>query len=108
MRVLAVQAVEQAEEALGQQALRRDVEQVELAAQQALLGLARRWRSPAMELRKAAAHAGLQQRVDLVLHQRDQRRDDDADARRAAGPESGSTATCRRRSASAPGRRRRR
>ena len=39
------------------------------------------------------------QRVDLVLHQRDQRRDDHAGALRGPAPGPGSTATCRRRSA---------
>ncbi len=47
-------------------------------------------------------------RVDLILHQRDQRRDDHAGAGPAPARASDSTATCRRRSASAPARRRRR
>jgi hypothetical protein len=90
----------------GEQALRRDVEQVEFAAQQRALDRPRAFEVE-RGIEEGRAHAGLQQRVDLVLHQRDQRRDDDADAFGAAAPESGSTATCRRRSASAPARRRR-
>ena len=41
--------------------------------------------------------------VDLVLHQRDQRRDHQRQARRAPRPATGSTGSCRRRSASRTG-----
>ena len=44
-------------------------------------------------------HAVADERVHLVLHQRDQRRDDDRERRRGSAPAPGSTATCRRRSA---------
>ncbi len=73
-------ALEQAEKALGQQAFGRDVEQIQLARQQAPLH--RRAPRPQSErgVEEGGAHAELQQRIDLVLHQRDQRRDDDADA----------------------------
>ena len=57
-------------------------------------------------------HAGLLERADLVVHQRDQRADHHAPrrARRdgARSPAPGSTGSCRRRWASAPARRRRR
>jgi hypothetical protein len=49
-----VQAVEQVQEALGQQPLRRDVEQVELAGQQRALDRARTSSAVSVELRKAA------------------------------------------------------
>ena len=59
-----------------------------------------------VELRNPARTPSAAQRVHLVLHQRDQRRDDHAGARAGPARVSGSTATCRRRSASAPARRR--
>ena len=90
-----------------QQAFRRDIEQVEIAAQQTLVRSRRRRRQSSVELRKAAVTPSLAQGVHLVLHQRDQRRDDDADAGPQQRGQSGSTATCRRRSASAPARRHR-
>ena len=100
-------AIEQRQEARRQQALGRDVEQVELAGQQFALDPGRGF---AVEggIEEFGAHAQLAQRLDLVLHQRDQRRDHDAARPRAAAPGSGSTATCRRRWASAPAHRRRR
>jgi hypothetical protein len=63
----------------GQQALGRDVEQVELTVEQrrSVAPLRARIERGVEERR---AHAELAQRVDLVLHQRDQRRDDDAGA----------------------------
>ena len=103
-----VDALEQLEAARRQQPLGRDVEQVELAGAQRALDVRALRRASSVELRNAARTPSCVQRRDLVLHQRDQRRDHDADARRAAAPGSGSTATCRRRSASAPARRRRR
>ena len=86
----------------------REVEQVELAARGTPPRPPGARRGPGVELRNPARTPSARQRVDLVLHQRDQRRDDDADAVAHAAPGSGSTATCRRRSASAPARRRRR
>jgi len=72
------EAVEQGEETLAQQALGRDINQVEFALQQ-----------PAFDggggcliergIEEGGAHAGLQQRIDLILHQCDQRRDHHAD-----------------------------
>ena len=70
-------ALQQRQEARRQQALRRDVEQVELAVGE------QRARPPARVagiergVEERRAHAELPQRLDLVLHQRDQRRDDD-------------------------------
>ena len=91
----------------GQQALGGDVEQVELAGEQLRVRPARRSPPSRRGVEERGAHAELAQRLDLVLHQRDQRRDHDARCPRAAGRATGSTATCRRRWASAPGRRRR-
>jgi hypothetical protein len=72
-------AIEQGQEALGQQSLGGDVEQVEFIGQQRPFHpalLVRRQR----RVEKGRAHAELAQRVDLILHQRDQRRDDDGGA----------------------------
>ena len=89
------------------QALGRQVEQVQLAGEERRLD-----QPPRVEVlrrvEEAGPHAERAQRVDLVLHQRDQRRDRPPRRRRGPAPGSGSTATCRRRSASAPARRRRR
>ena len=49
-------------------------------------------------------HARLLQGRDLVGHQRDQRRDDEAEAAAAPATGSGSTGSCRRRSAAPPAR----
>ena len=100
------QPVEPVEEAVGEQPLGRDVEQVDLArgglpADPALL------RGREAGVQELGADAELAQRGHLVLHQRDQRADDDRRCRRAAGPGAGSTATCRCRSASPRARRRR-
>jgi hypothetical protein len=75
-----VREVHQGEKALGQQALGRDVDQVEFVLAQPPLDF-RRGGEILRGIEEGGAHAGLQQRVDLVLHQRDQRRDHDADAR---------------------------
>jgi hypothetical protein len=71
--------VEQVEAALRHQALGRHVDQVDFAgahqafdAQRFLEGLGR--------IQEGRAHADFFQRIDLVLHQRDQRRDDHAHA----------------------------
>ena len=75
-----VQAFQQVEETPGQQALGRDIDEVALAGEQvaldgvALLGRLRR-------IEKGRLDAGLEQRRDLVLHQRDQRRNDNAGTR---------------------------
>ena len=61
------------------QPLRRDVEQPPLAAVQSGQARARlRPRQAGVEIRRG--HAGRLELVDLVLHQRDQRRDDDGQA----------------------------
>jgi len=66
-------AAQQLEEARRQQALGRDVQQVEPAAREVALGLRRRLRvERGVEHRRF--HPGLEERRDLVLHQRDQRR----------------------------------
>ena len=62
-----------------EQALGREVQQLQLAVAQSgddfrLLG------APQRRIQERRSDAGLAQRADLVLHQRDQRRDDDADA----------------------------
>ena len=93
-----VPAVEQPQRRLDPQPLGREVEQVELAREEGRLDPA-----PLVEVLRGVeepgAHAERRQRVDLVLHQRDERGDDDADALAHERAGSGSTATCRRRSA---------
>ena len=78
------QAVQALEEAVGHERLGGDVQQVELAGVQGAQHAARLVR---LERRVVGggADAGRPQRVDLVLHQRDERRDDDA----GAGPDHG-------------------
>ncbi len=68
------------EKAVGHEPLGRHVEQVELAAVQAREHAPRRG---GVERRvvEGGPHARCQQGVDLVLHERDERRDDDAHAR---------------------------
>jgi hypothetical protein len=79
-----VERVEHGQRAFEQQALGGDVDEVEVAAEDGLLDLLR---FPPVERRveDGGLDAELGQRVDLVLHQRDQRRDDDG----AAGAEQG-------------------
>ena len=93
---------EQGKAARRQQSFRRDIEQVEIAGQQPPLdfgGLVERQR----RVQHRRVDAGLEQPRDLVAHQRDQRRDHDAAAFAQQATAIDSTATCRRRSASAPG-----
>ena len=66
-------AFEQIEEARRQQPLRRHVEQVQRAGEQLLLDLALRVGGQA-GVEVGRCHARLAQGVDLILHQRDQRR----------------------------------
>ena len=72
-------AVEQPQRGFGPQPLRRQVEQVELAVHERVLdpaplvGVLRR-------VEESRPHAEHGQRVDLILHERDQRRDDHAGA----------------------------
>ncbi len=73
-------AIEQRQEALRQQALRRDIEQVEVASQQSAFHLGGGLRVQ-RRIQEGRAHAQLVQRLDLVLHQGDQWRDDDGRAR---------------------------
>ncbi|CFE02616.1 Uncharacterised protein [Bordetella pertussis] len=64
-------ALEQLQAAVGQQALRRHVEQVQLAGQECLLDLARH--APILGgIEKRGPHPQFGQGVDLVLHQGDQ------------------------------------
>ena len=72
-----VDAVEQGQEAPGQQALGRDVQQVELAGEQLPFDVGSGVCIESEELRKAARTPSWSQRFDLVLHQRDQRRHHD-------------------------------
>jgi len=81
---LFVKLVEQTEEALGEQALRGDVKQVEAAGHHGPLGVHRGGEVQA-GIEIGGFDAGLEQGVHLVLHQGDQGRDDDG----AAGPEQG-------------------
>ena len=67
--------------AVGQQPLRRDVQQVELLLDQVARDAARLGRIE-IRMQRAGRHAELAQRRDLVVHQRDQRRDH----HRGAGP----------------------
>jgi hypothetical protein len=62
-----------------QQALRRDVEQVQVTVPAVVLDAVPA-RPGQRGVQEGGAHAELAQRVDLVLHQRDQRRHDDAAA----------------------------
>ena len=72
-----VRAIEQLEAARRQQPLGRDVQQIELARREGALDRARSARR-SVELSAAARTPASRQRRHLVLHQRDQRRDDDA------------------------------
>ena len=72
--------VEELEAACGHEALGRDVQQVEFARQQRLLNCSRGARRK-RGVEEGRAHAELRERRHLVLHQRDQRRHDDARAR---------------------------
>jgi hypothetical protein len=71
--------LQQCEAALGQEPLRRHVNEVELAFLHTALD-GRGLGAAQCGIEKRGAHPQLGQRVDLVLHQRDQRRDHDADA----------------------------
>jgi len=73
------QALQLREEARHQQPLRRDVQQIVLAGGEAALDRSRRF-GRQRRIQERRADAGLAQRRHLVLHQRDQRRDDDAGA----------------------------
>ena len=72
-------AFEQIEQARREQAFGRDVEQVELAGHELAFD-AQRGLGIERGIEAGRAHAGLCEGVDLVLHQRDQRRDHDAGA----------------------------
>ncbi|CUJ50421.1 Uncharacterised protein [Achromobacter sp. 2789STDY5608628] len=66
-----VAAFQQLQAAVGQQALGRHVQQVQLAGQESLLDVA--GHAPFLRrVEEGGAHAEFGQRVDLVLHQRDQ------------------------------------
>jgi len=72
-------ALEQTEEARCRKALRRDVEQVEPACEQFALDFCRRFRAE-RRVEAGRSHARFAQRRHLVVHQRDQGRDDDSAA----------------------------
>ena len=91
---------EQAAETPRSRALRRDVKQVELAGAEARRSSPRARASA--EVSEAARMPIASRRADLVVHQRDQRRDHQRRSRRAPAPAAGSSATCPRRSASPP------
>jgi hypothetical protein len=69
-------AREHAPEAVQRRALGRDVEELELAAQEARDRLALRG-GVLLAVQRRDARAARRERADLVAHQRDQRRDDD-------------------------------
>ena len=72
-------AVQQLQAAVGQEAFGRDIQQVELAIQERLLHVA--GHAPFLRrIQERRAHAQFRQGVDLVLHQRDQGRHDNARA----------------------------
>ncbi len=96
---------QQLEHARHRQALGRDVEQVEFAGLQGALRFLYLFAAQS-RIQKCGADTELLQRRHLVLHQRDQRRDHQRGARPQQRRQSGSRATCRRRWASAPARRR--
>ena len=77
-------ALQEAEEARRQQPFRRHVEQVEPPATQRRVRLRAASSGDRAEFRYAAATPRLLQRCHLVVHQGDQRRDDDAHARRSS------------------------
>ena len=81
---LAVEPAQALEEAVGHEPLGGHVEQVELAAVQAAEHAAR-FVGVERRVVEGGPHAGGEQGVDLVLHEADQRRDDDAHA----GPHDG-------------------
>ena len=71
--------IEQLQRAVHQQTLRREVQQVELPGPELRFHPPRLVR-PQRRVEKRRPDPGLAQRRDLILHQRDQRRDDDAGA----------------------------
>ena len=77
--IVVAQLIKQFKKTLGQQTLRRNVQKFDCASAQTALGLVGLL---ARELRvqKRCSNAEFMQRVDLILHQRDQRRNDDANA----------------------------
>ena len=75
----ALQVVEQAQAAIGQQSLGRDVQQVDVAGAQAPLDR-RRLGAAQRRVEEGRTDADFIERRHLVLHQRDERRDDDTDA----------------------------
>ena len=89
-----------------QQPLRRHVEQVEPPGLERRAPLRPASSGSSSECSARRRDAELAQRRDLVVHQRDQRRDDDAPCPAGTAPAPGSRGSCRRRSASAPARRR--
>ena len=72
--------IQQPQAAIGQQPLGRDVDEVDLAGAHAPLDRSRVGRGQG-RIERRRAHAEFVERGDLVRHQRDQRRDDDTDAR---------------------------
>ena len=74
-----LRGLEQVQAALRHQALGRHVDEVDLARAHQALDAARFFVG-LRGIEEGGAHAHFGQRIDLVLHQRDQRRDDDADA----------------------------
>ena len=100
-------ALEQIERIRTHQPLRRDIDEAQFAARQAIEHRAVFVRIVGgIERRRGNAIAA--QLRDLIAHQRDQRRHHDGKAVARAAPEAGSTATCRCRSASPPAHRGRR
>ena len=87
------------ERAILHEPLRRDVEQLQRAGLDAVLDV-QNLLPGQRRIEEGGFDAGFQQRVDLVLHQRDQRATRPRRGRHARARESDSRATCRHRSAS--------
>ena len=75
-----VAALEEAKRALLHETFRRNIEKIEPASRELTLDLVLR-RAILCRVEKRRLDAEIAQRIDLILHQRDQRRDDDAGAR---------------------------
>jgi hypothetical protein len=74
-----LEVIHQCEEAIGQQALRGDIDQVEFVCTQLAFDFGGRGKI-LRGIEEGGPHPGLQEGVDLILHQRDQRGNYHADA----------------------------
>ena len=83
----------------GSQPLRRDIEQPQRAGPPAPSRMRGALRRVGGGIERGGGDAELAQLRDLIAHQRDERRDDERQRRRATAPAAGTAATCRCRSA---------